>query len=128
MFRQLIKAMRNLAVVFGLIGACVPSYSQAAAVNVPLNVREGWRDTKVMVKAGDLVSVETRGILMFWSAMSVNSNGEWLFCPNWKYTLSKGLTYGQSADNARIDSARPFPSAPGGALIFKIGNGNTQLQ
>jgi len=127
MYRQLIRAMRNTAVVFGFLGACVPFCSQAATVNVTLDVQNTWKGTGVKVGAGDPVTVQTQRILRFWDAMSFNSNGEWLYCPNWKAYLNPlkrtDGTYGESANRARTDSARPLPTAPSGALIFRIGNG-----
>lgn len=127
MHRQLIRAIRNMAVVFGFLGACVPFCSQAATVNVTLDVMHSWKDTGVKVGAGDPVAVQTQRIIRFWDAMSFNSNGEWLYCPNWNARLdfSKPAagTYGESANRARTDSARPLPAAPAGALIFRIGNG-----
>ncbi|MDO8806733.1 MAG: carboxypeptidase regulatory-like domain-containing protein [Elusimicrobiota bacterium] len=115
MFRQIIKAMRRMAVVLGFIGACIPSYSQAGMTNVQLKISEGWKTTGIQVKAGDTVSVKANRILRLQDGMSVNSNGEWLFCWN--------TAWFKRAFAALTAAPRPVPAAPGGALIFRIGDG-----
>jgi len=104
-----------MLVVFGLTGACLPSYAHAAAASVTLNAVDSWKNTGIQVAAGDAVAVQAQRLIRYYDAISINSNGEWLYCWN--------KDYWKKADEVRNDPARPLPSAPGGALIFKVGNG-----
>lgn len=108
-----IMSMAQCAVLAAAAFLCCSQ--QAAAAGLTLNVSDGWKNTGVSISAGDTVTIEAQRIIRLQDGISVNSNGEWIYCWNKKYW--------ERGDQARSASGRPVPSAPAGALIFRVGNG-----
>jgi len=100
---------------FGVIALfCMPSFVQAATKNMWIKTSSEWFDTGISVSQGTEMVAKTNKILRLGpDAGSVNSNGEWLYCWNKRHH--------NKFKSAITNSARKLPSAPVGAVIFKIG-------
>ena len=116
MFKKFIRiGVVSLTILGWLAGSVV--FSQTKSFNLNVTDANVWYDTGIDVNNGCEILAKIKNIIRWEDVISINSNGEWIWCWN-SQQMKNGKTL---ALGIKDNPARPLPDAFGGAIIFKIG-------